>query len=187
MPKPRERRQQGGRPQEKSEYDQKVLDVCRTARVVSGGRRFSFRVVVVIGNHNGKVGLGVGKGPDVSIAAEKATSRARKAIIVIPLTRRRSIPHEVSAKYASARVILKPAAEGRGMVAGGPIRAISNLAGIRNLTGKILGRTPNKLNNAQATLAALRTLRPIRERTEPIAPKEASTGVKTEATEAAQE
>ena len=172
MPKSRERRNQGGRPQEKSEYDQKVLDVCRTARVVSGGRRFSFRVVVIVGNRKGKVGLGVGKGPDVSIAAEKATTRARKAIIIVPLTRRRSIPHEVSAKYASARVILKPAAEGRGMVAGGPIRVISDLAGIRNLTGKIVGRTPNKLNNAQATLAALRTLRPIRIHESPAVPQE---------------
>ena len=144
---------------EKPEFDQKVLDIRRTARVVSGGRRFSFRATVVIGNRNGKVGVGTGKGPDVSSAVEKGVFQARKAMISVPLSSTKSIPHEVSAKFSAGNVILKPAREGRGLVAGGPIRVISDLAGIKNITGKILSRTPNKLNNAQATIAALKKLK----------------------------
>lgn len=160
MARPRDRRQ-GNEPREKSEFDQKVLDIRRTARVVAGGRRFSFRATVVIGNRNGKVGLGIGKGTDVASAVEKAVNQARKSIVVVPLNDRKTIPHEVAAKFAAARILLKPAAAGRGLVAGGPIRVISDLAGIKNLTGKILGRTPNKLNNAQATVEALRNLRAV--------------------------
>ncbi len=143
---------------EKSEFDQKVLDVRRTARVVAGGRRFSFRAVVVIGNRNGKVGVGVGKGADVSSAVEKGVYQARKQAITITLTEKNSIPYEIEAKYASARVMLKPARDGKGLVAGGPVRVIADLAGIKNMTAKILGRTVNKLNNARATMEALRKL-----------------------------
>lgn len=155
--KPRERRSSGVR--EKSEYDQKLLDIRRTARVVAGGRRFSFRIVMVLGNRAGKIGVGVGKGADVASATEKAANQARKNMIIIPLTAKKTIPHEVEAKYGAARIILKPAAEGHGLVVGGPIRVIADLSGIRNLTGKILGRTPNKLNNAQATMEALKKLK----------------------------
>jgi len=155
--RPRDRRQREVR--EKSEYDQKVLDIRRTARVVAGGRRFSFRATVIIGNRNGKAGLGVGKGADVSSAVEKAVNQARKNIVLIPLNDKKSIPHEVEAKYAAARVLLKPAPEGRGLVAGGPVRIIADLGGIKNITGKILGRTVNKLNNARAVMEALRSLR----------------------------
>lgn len=158
MPRPRERKHHSEQ-RERPEYDQKVLDLRRTARVVAGGRRFSFRASVVIGNRNGKVGIGVGKGPDVASAVEKGVFQAKKNLIIIPLNAKRTIPHEVSAKYSAARIILKPAAEGRGLLAGGPIRVIADLGGIKNLTGKILGRTVNKLNNAQATIAALRKLR----------------------------
>lgn len=155
----REQRQRQREPRERSEFDQTVLDIRRTARVVSGGRRFSFRAAVAIGNHNGKFGLGVGKGPDVSTAVEKAVNQARKAMTVIPLTAKKSIPHEVEAKFAAARVLLKPGREGHGLVAGGPIRILADLAGIKNLTGKILSRTPNKLNNARATIEALKKLK----------------------------
>ena len=143
---------------EKSEYDQKVLDLRRTARVVAGGRRFNFRATVIVGNHMGKVGMGLGKGPDVTSAVEKAVFQAKKNIIVIPLSRAKSIPHEVMAKYKAARIILKPAREGRGLIAGGPIRVIADLGGIKNLTAKILGRTVNKVNNARATMQAIRRL-----------------------------
>ncbi len=160
-PKPRERRSGQGPVREKSEFDQRILDIARTARVVSGGRRFSFRATVVLGNRNGKVGIGMGKGPDVSVSIEKATAQAKKAMITIPLTAKKTIPHEVSAKFSAARVILKPAAEGRGLIAGGPIRVLAEMAGIRNLTGKILSRTPNKLNNAQAALAAFKKLKAL--------------------------
>lgn len=153
-----QRRQTDDRRKEKPEFDQKVLDVRRTTRVVAGGRRFSFRATVVIGNHNGKVGLGTGKGSDVASAVEKGVFQARKHMITFPLNERRTIPHEVHAKFSAAEVILKPAREGRGLVAGGPIRVVAMLAGIVNLTGKIVSRSPNKLNNAKAMMVALKSL-----------------------------
>ena len=158
MARPRERKSTPGF-REKSEFDQKVLDIRRTARVVAGGRRFSFRATVVIGNRKGKVGLGVGKGPDVAGAVEKGSFQARKYFIDVPLTEEKSIPREVEGKMDAARVLLKPAKSGRGLVAGGPIRVIADLAGIKNLTAKILGRTVNKLNNARATMEALKKLK----------------------------
>jgi len=157
---PRERRSRPGEVREKSEYDQKVLDLRRTARVVAGGRRFSFRATVVVGNRTGKVGMGLGKGPDVASAVEKAVYQAKKNIIVVPLTDKKTIPREVMAKFKAAKIILKPAREGRGLIAGGPIRVIADLAGIKNLTAKILGRTVNKVNNARATFLALQNMTP---------------------------
>lgn len=159
MPRPRGPRNSGRGERERPDYDQKVLDVRRTARVVSGGRRFTFRVSVIIGNRNGRVGFGMGKGADVSSAVDKAVNQAKKQMFDVPLTKTRSIPHEVYAKAGAARVILKPAREGRGMTAGGPIRVVAELAGIKNVTGKILSRTPNKLNNARAVISALRMIR----------------------------
>lgn len=144
---------------EKSEFDQKVLDVRRTTRVVAGGRRFSFRATVVIGNRNGTVGVGTGKGADVATAVEKAASHAKKNIIHVSLNPSRTILAMSQGKVSAARVLLKPAKEGTGLTAGGPVRIIADLAGIRNLSAKILGRTPNKLNNALATIAALRKLK----------------------------
>ena len=158
MARPRERRQHGDM-RERSEFDQQVLDIRRTARVVAGGRRFSFRATIAIGNRNGKAGVGVGKGVDTATAIEKAVFQAKKNIVVVPLTDKKTIPHEIMAKFSAAVVILKPAAEGRGLVAGGPIRVIAGLAGIKNLTSKILGRTVNKLNNAKATMEALKKLK----------------------------
>jgi small subunit ribosomal protein S5 len=143
----------------RSDLDQKTLDVRRTARVVAGGRRFSFRATVVVGDRNGRVGLGTGKGPNVADAVDKAVFQAKKAIIRIPLTESKTIPHESGAKFAAARVFLRPARQGRGLVAGGPVRVIADLAGIRDLTAKILGRTVNKLNNANATIEALKKLK----------------------------
>lgn len=158
MARPRGQRFEGGR-KERSEFDQKTLDVRRTARVVAGGRRFSFRAVVVIGDRNGRVGLGVGKGANVADAADKGAFQAKKKMITVPLTRAKTIPHETRAKFAAARVMLRPSREGRGLVAGGPVRSIAELAGIRNLTAKILGRTANKLNNAKAAMEALKKLK----------------------------
>jgi len=144
----------------KPEFDQKLLDVTRTARMVAGGRRFNFRAVVVIGNKKGRVGVGVAKGSDVSIAVDKAVRQAKKNIIDIFLTDAKTIPHQIEAKYGAARVFLKPAAKGRGIIAGGTIRVICLLGGIDNITAKILGRTNNKLNNARATIRALNKLKP---------------------------
>ena len=151
-------RKYGFRAREKSEFDQKILDIRRTARVVAGGRRFSFRVTVAVGNRRGKVGVGLGKGPDVATAIEKAAYQARKYILEVPLDKE-TIPQEIEGRFSAAYVILKPAREGRGLVAGGPIRIIAELAGIKNLPAKILGRTVNKMNNARATMEALRKLK----------------------------
>ncbi|MBD3282037.1 MAG: 30S ribosomal protein S5 [Candidatus Portnoybacteria bacterium] len=141
-----------------SEFDQKLLDVTRTARMVAGGRRFSFRAVVVIGDRKGRVGVGSARGADVSTAVNKAVRQAKKKLIKIPITEEGSIPYSVEAKYSAARVMLKPAAQGRGVIAGGTVRTICNLAGISNITGKIIGRTNNKLNNAYATIKAFQKI-----------------------------
>lgn len=144
--------------QEKKEYEQKLLDVARVVRVMAGGRRFRFRATVVIGNRKGKVGLGVSKGQDISLAVEKAALNAEKNIVKVNLVEG-TIPHESEAKFGSARVLLKPGIKGKGIVAGGAVRIVCDLAGINNVSGKILGKTKNKLNNAKATIKALENLK----------------------------
>ena len=146
---------------EKTEYESKVLDIARVTRVVAGGRRFRFRAVVVIGNRRGKVGVGVAKGQDVSLAVNKATAQAKKHLIEIPL-KETTIPHSIEVKYKSAKVLLKPGVKGRGLVAGGAVRVICDLAGIENIFSKILGKTKNKLNNARATIKALQNLKSLK-------------------------
>ena len=146
-------------PKQPSEYQQKLLDLRRVARVVAGGRRFSFRATLVIGNERGDVGIGMGKAGDTALAIEKAFRAARKSLLTVPLTKIQSIPHESFAKYASARVLIKPAKEGRGLVAGGAARVVLALAGVKNATAKILSHTKNKVNNGRATLEALRQLK----------------------------
>jgi small subunit ribosomal protein S5 len=142
----------------KDEFDSKLLDLARVTRVAAGGRRFRFRAVIVVGNRMGKVGVGVAKGIDVAQATEKATRQAKKNLILVPMTED-TIPHEVFAKFGSARVLLKPKKKGKGMVAGGTVRIICALVGIKNISSKILGRTGNKLNNAMATIEALKKLK----------------------------
>ena len=144
---------------EKSEYDQKVLDIRRVARVVKGGRRFSFRATVIVGNKRGKVGVAVAKGPDVSTAVEKAVYQAKKGFLIVPITKGGSIPYDVEAKYSAARVKLMPARVGAGIIAGGAVRAVADLAGIQNMSSKILSRSTNKLNNAMAVMEALKKLK----------------------------
>lgn len=140
--------------EKKSDFDQKVLDIARVARVTKGGKRFSFRATVVIGDGKGSVGLGVAQGKDVAQAIQKATHQAKKNIVKVAV-KDRTILHSVSAKYNSAVVLLKPARLGNGVKAGGPVRAIVKLIGIDNITGKLLSRTGNKINIAKATLKAL--------------------------------
>ena len=144
--------------EKKDEFESKLLDLARVTRVSAGGRRFRFRAVVVVGDKKGKVGVGVAKGLDVAQAVEKATRLARKNLIEVPIIED-TIPHQVYAKSGAAKVILKPQRKGRGLVAGGTVRVICNLGGIRNISSKILGRTGNKLNNAQATIKALKELK----------------------------
>lgn len=147
----RDRRPKGRR--ERPEFDQKLLDLARVTRVVKGGRRFRFRATLVIGNRKGKVGVGVAKGSDVSVAIEKAYNDAKKNMVEIKMNGN-TIPHDVRIKLGSAKVMLKPASEGRGIIAGGAVRAIIDLAGIKDIVSKSLG-TSNKLNVARATIKAL--------------------------------
>lgn len=142
---------------EKPEFEQKLLDLARVTRVVKGGRRFRFRATLVIGNRKGNVGVGVAKGSDVSDAIQKAYNDAKKNMITVKLFAN-TIPHETSMKLGSARVMLKPANEGRGIIAGGAIRSVVDLAGVRDIVSKSLG-TSNKLNVARATVAALKGLK----------------------------
>jgi small subunit ribosomal protein S5 len=147
------KQQQQSRQPEKREYDHKVLDIARVARVMAGGRRFSFRATVVIGDRKGKVGVGIGKGADTAIAIDKAINAAKKKMVQIDVSTG-TIPVDATAKFGSAQIILKPAKEGKGIVAGGAIRTVVDYAGIKNITAKMLGGK-NKLNNAQATVKAL--------------------------------
>ena len=142
----------------KEEFESKLLDLARVAHTRAGGKKLRFRAVIVMGNKQGLVGLGMASGADVQIAVEKATRLAKKHLIEVPISKD-TIPHEVYAKYSAAEVLLRPQRKGRGLVAGGTVRVICNLAGIKNISSKILGRTGNKLNNARATIAALKKLK----------------------------
>ena len=140
----------------KSEYDQKVLDIARVSRVTKGGKRFSFRATIVIGDGKGKVGVGMAKGKDVAQSVQKAFNQAKKNLVTV-LIKDGTIPYQVEAKYNSAVVLLKPARGG--VKAGGPVRVVAKLSGITKLTGKLLERTNNKVNIAMATIEALKKLR----------------------------
>lgn len=153
----------------KSEYDERLLEVRRVARVMAGGKRFSFRASVVVGDRRGKVGFGIGKGLDVMSAVEKAKRQGEKRLIVVPLVEHRTIPHEIDAKYGAARVRLKPAKKGHGLIAGSAARAVLELAGVRDVSAKTTGRTKNKIANALAALAALAALHPRKIRKEETA------------------
>lgn len=142
----------------KSEYNEKVLDLRRVTRVVAGGKRFRFRATMAIGNGKGQIGVGVAKGSDVAQAVDKAKTDAKKKIITIPLNNK-TIPHEVEAKYSAAKVIIKPARSGHGLKAGGAVRVVLLLVGVRDATAKCLGGTKNKLTNALATIEALKKLK----------------------------
>lgn len=145
-------------PRERSEFDQATIDVRRVARVMAGGRRFNFSMVVVIGDKKGRVGVGIGKGADTALAMDKAVHDARRHLISIPRTRSNSIPHEVSAKYASAVLEVIPS-PGRGLVAGSAVRTVLDLGGVTDVVAKIYTRSKNKLTIARATVAALSKLR----------------------------
>lgn len=141
----------------KREFDQKIINIRRVTRVVAGGRRFSFSVAVVVGNKKGQVGVGVGKASDTSLAIEKAVKDAKKHMIKLNLTENKSIPYELSSKYCAANIILQPA-YGRGRIAGSSVRNVLELGGVSDVNAKILSRSKNKLNNAQATMKALRSI-----------------------------
>lgn len=142
----------------KDDFDSKLLDLARVTRVSAGGRRFRFRAAVVVGDKKGKVGVGTAKGIDVAQAVEKATKAAKKKLVEVPMLNE-TIPHEVYSKFGASKIMLKPQRKGRGLVAGGTVRVICNLAGIKNISSKVLSRTTNKLNNAYATIKALKSLK----------------------------
>ncbi|MBP7770478.1 MAG: 30S ribosomal protein S5 [Candidatus Pacebacteria bacterium] len=145
-------------PRAKSEFDSKMITIRRVSRVVAGGRRFSFSVAIIIGNKKGRVGVGLGKAGDTTLAIDKATRDAKKHMITLALTKDNSIPHEVSAKYNASRVVLMPA-RGRGLVAGSSVRPVLELAGISNIVAKVHSGSKNGLNNARAAIEALKTLK----------------------------
>ena len=140
-------------PAEPKEFEEVVINIDRVARVVKGGRRFRFKALVVVGNRKDKVGVGVAKGADVQTAVAKATDVAKKHLITIALEGD-TIPHDAEVKFTGAQVLIKPAAPGTGIIAGGVVRSVVNVTGIRNLISKSLGST-NKVNIAYATVEAL--------------------------------
>ena len=146
------------REEKKDEFESKLLDLTRIAHTRAGGRKIGFRAVMIVGDKKGKIGVGVAKGKDVALAVEKATRMAKKNTIAVSIVAD-TIIHEVWAKFGAAKILLKPQRKGRGLVAGGTVRVICSLAGIKNISSKILGRTGNKLNNARATILALSKLK----------------------------
>ncbi len=149
----------GGRrePKARPEYDQRIINIRRVARVVAGGRRFSFSVCLVAGNRKGMVGVGLAKAGDTSLAIEKALREAKKNMIQVRATKHMSIPHDVKAKYASARILIIPAPD-RGIIAGSSLRTVIELAGLKDINAKILSPSKNKLNIARAAIKALEML-----------------------------
>lgn len=145
-------------PKRISEYKERVLEVRRVTRVVAGGKRFSFRAAVVVGDMKGRVGIGVAKGLDFAASVQKAQRQAEKNVVRVHLEDGRTIPYEVESKYDAARVRIKPAKKGHGLIAGGSLRVVLELAGVKDCSAKILGTTKNKIANAHAGIEALKSI-----------------------------
>ncbi len=153
----------GRRPEvapEEKQFDERVVHIDRVARVVKGGRRFRFRALVVVGDRKNRVGVGTAKGADVTAAVTKATEVAKKHFVTVPVYKG-TLPHEAEAKVSGARILIKPAAPGTGLIAGGTVRVVLEVAGIKNALSKSLGST-NKTNAAYATIAALQSIVPAK-------------------------
>lgn len=167
------------REKEVKEFDEEVLQIARVTRVVKGGRRLRFRCLVAIGDRKGRVGIGIGKATEVVNGIKKGISRAKKTLIKVPITDSGSIPHEVKIKHKSARFFIMPANPGTGVIAGGALRKILSLAGVKNVLSKNHG-TNNKVVVAQAAIIALQRLKPVRKskKTETPAKDESASGAK---------
>lgn len=142
---------------EQQEFSHYLIEIRRTAKVTAGGKRLRFHAVVVVGDKNGKVGIGIGKAQDVPMAIEKAIRNAKNNLINIPIVNE-TIPYQVSAKYKAARILLRPGALGKGIIAGGPVKVVCELAGIKNITTKLTSKTKNKKVIIKAVLKALEKL-----------------------------
>ena len=146
------RQRSAGSRREPKEFDERVVEIARVSRVAKGGRRIRFRALVVLGNHKGRVGMGVAKAAEVALAVKKATTKAQKHMIEVPIING-TIPHEVIAKHGGSRIMFKPATSGTSIVAGGSVRVVADVAGITDMLAKSLG-SANKINNVTATLKA---------------------------------
>lgn len=155
----KQRRDRRDKNERKDEFEQRILDIARVTRVMAGGKRMNFRACVGIGDKNGKVAVAVGKGADVSIAVNKAVNKAKKDIVSVPMVNG-TIAHEIYHHEGAVKIIFKPAKQGRGVIAGGVVRSILELVGIKNISAKILG-TNNKINNARSTVNALRKIKKV--------------------------
>jgi small subunit ribosomal protein S5 len=152
-------RRDNRRDDKKDEFEQRILEIARVTRVMAGGKRMNFRACVAIGDKKGNVGVGLGKGADVTMAVNKAVNKAKKTMVNVSMINE-TIPHEVYNKMGAAKIMIKPAKQGRGVISGGVTRVIMELAGVKNVTSKTLG-TNNKINNARCTIEALSKLRKV--------------------------
>ncbi|NJL84408.1 MAG: 30S ribosomal protein S5 [Chloroflexaceae bacterium] len=156
------KRRKNNRTKEETNWQERVIQIRRVSKVVKGGKKLSFRAIVVVGNEKGQVGVGVGKASDVIGAVRKGVADGKKQLIDISLTKASSIPHVVNGRYGGASVIIRPAAPGTGVIAGGAVRTVLELAGIKNILAKQLGSN-NPLNNARAAIDALEQVRTFSE------------------------
>ncbi|MBI4086938.1 30S ribosomal protein S5 [Candidatus Kaiserbacteria bacterium] len=156
---PRRQRRTGRREERaRPEFEQKIISIRRVTRVMAGGRRFNFSVAMVAGDKKGKVGVGIGKAGDTQLAIEKALRDARRHMITVPINKEQMVPHDATVKYSASQIMIMPA-PGRGIVAGSSVRTVLELAGVKDVTAKVLSRSKNKLNNARAAIKALSSMR----------------------------
>jgi small subunit ribosomal protein S5 len=148
--------------EKETDWQERVVQIKRVTKVVKGGKKLSFRAVVIVGNERGQVGVGVGKAADVIGAVKKGVADGKKHLVEVPLTKNNSIPHPTTGAGGGAKVMMRPAAPGTGVIAGGSVRTVLELAGVKNVLAKQLG-SDNPLNNARATVDALETLRTFSE------------------------
>lgn len=144
-----------------NEFSEKIIQVSRVSKKTKGGNKIGFSVLVVVGDGKGRVGVGLGKSPDVQSSIKKAVTYAKKHLINVPM-KGTTIPHPINIKLGAAKIMLKPASAGTGVIAGGSVRAVAEAAGIHDILSKVLG-TSNKASNVYATMEALRSLREVKE------------------------